>query len=568
LNFHHGLLGRALVGGIVVWGLWLPLSDVLRYPDRLSVVPNLETDAAAYYAFARDFASSWQLSALPSKHPPGWMVLLAGVRVMAGDSYIAGKVVSWAALVLTVSLSAWLARRVYGPTAAAIAAVLCATSPGLRAYVGTLQYEVVTGALFVLLLVLSTRVGDAKTRREAIRRASLAGMAGAALVLTRETFVLVVPIVTWWIWRQLQRTIGRESALVAAIALIVVAASPALVWSAVQTRHHKRLILISEKGPKEFQLGNNPLANGTYNETLVGIAEPSGFAYVRAFPSEALLLAARKVLYFFGVLRDGWNVPHPPAVWIWRTTTGAVPLAVIEPIVRGGWLLVICLIALYMLGREQLRSWCVLPATVAAILIVHVVTLASYRFAIPLLPVLYVIASGPLAAAARAAVPVLRVPIIAVTCVLIVGLAVAAQYQSWPLQTSYDAVDLDGIAAANEVDAVSGLPARVASARMGERPVVLLPDTYLSRGPLTLTVRMRRTNVGPSDATAVARIALRRLDGQLACVEDVSGAQLQADRFAEVVIQCRLVRDGPATLAIYSLGHEDLAISDVSLRWN
>ncbi len=552
---------------LVVWFAALPLRDVLAYPDRVSVLPNLQTDAAAYDAFARDLAASWQVSALPAKHPPGWMVLLASVYSVAGHSYVAGKLVSWAALLVSVALCGWLALRVYGPTAAAVAAVLCAASPGLRAYVGTLQYEVVTGALFALLLVLSTRVCDATRRGDAVRRAALAGAAGAALVLTRETFVLVVPIAAWWIWRRVGRAVDRRSALLAAGTLLVVATAPPLAWSTLQTVHHERLILISEKGPKAFQLGNNPLANGTYNEPLAGMAEPSGFAYVRAFPLQAVRLAARKVLYLFGILRDGWNVPHPAAVWIWRATTGALPLPMIEPVVRGGWLLAVCLIAFRTLGRDGLRTWWVLPATVSAILAVHVITLGSYRFAIPVLPVLYVMASGPLATLARAVVPALRTPIIAVTCALIAALAVAAQYRSWPLDVRYDAVDLDGIAAANEVDTVSRSPARLADARRGFRPVALLPDTYFPEGRLTVTVLIRRTSEPASITTPVARVALLHLDGQSACVGDVLAGQLQTDRFSEVAIPCRLTRDGPATLAVYSLGQADLTIDEVRLEW-
>src|SRR4029079_15520397 len=104
---------------------------------------------------------------------------------------------------------------------------------------------------------------------------------------------------------------------------------------------------------------------------LVGMAEPSGLAFVRAYPVKTLQLAARKALYFFGVLRDGWNVPQPAAIWVWRATTGIVPLPAITPIVSGGWLLAACMVALWCLGRDGLRLWWMLPVTVGAILAVH-----------------------------------------------------------------------------------------------------------------------------------------------------------------------------------------------------
>lgn len=548
------------------WFLLLPLRDILAFPDRVAVLPNLETDAAAYDAFARDFAASWEIAALPSKHPPGWMVMLGGVYALVGHSYVAGKMLSWLALVITVALCAWLAHRVFGRTAAIVAALLCASSPGLRGYVGTLQYEVVTGALFMLLLVLSVKAADAHTRGRALRAAALAGAAGAALVLTRETFVLVVPLAAVWLWRQLQARIDPRSSLLAALVVVGVAAAPALVWSAVQTLHYERLILISEKGLKEFQLGNNPLANGTYNEPLVGMAEPAGFAYIRSEPLGALRLAGRKVLYSFGVIRDGWNVPHPMTIWIWRATTGAVPLRVIEPIAGGGWLLVSFVAGLVVLRRSGWRRWWVLPATIAAILAVHVITLASFRFTVPLLPALYVVASGALAAKIPGAVAVLRAPAAAVGVATILVLAVAAQFRSWPLDAVYRAAALDGLSVANGVDPVSGSEIRIAEARGGARPVALLADTYLPQGTLTVTVRMRQTAL-PASERDVARIALVARDGTPGCAVDVPASHLPPDRFVDVPTSCHLAEDGPATLAVYTLGESDLAIETVRLTW-
>ena len=493
--------------------------------------------------------------------------MLASVYAVVGHSYVAGKLLSWFALVLSVALCAWLANRVYGRTAAVIAALLCASSPGLRAYVGTLQYEVVTGALFALLLCLATRVREAQAKHQATQRAVVAGIAGAALVLTRETFVLVVPLTAWWVWMQLRHRIGHRGALLAVTALLGIAAIPAIIWSAAQTVHYQRLILIAEKGPEEFQLGNNPVANGAYNEPLVGMSEPAGLEYIRAYPGDALRLAIRKVLYLFGVLRDGWNVPHPASVWIWRATTGALPLGLIEPAVRGGWLLVSCLLAVYMLRGEGLRAWWVLPATVSAILLVHVITLGSYRFAVPLLPVLYVLASGPLAALVRAAGALLRTRLTAVACGFIIVLSVAAQYQRWPLQVEYDATDLDGIQAVNGIDEVSRSLVRIADARRGVRPVAMLPDTYLPRGWLTAAVRLRRSSAAPDEARPVARVMLVHNDGEPACVVDVSSVQLQVNDFTEVAIPCFLKRDGAATFTVFSLAEADLAIDIVRLTW-
>jgi 4-amino-4-deoxy-L-arabinose transferase-like glycosyltransferase len=555
-----------VIVGCVAWFLVLPLRDVLTFPTRISVFPNLETDAAAYDAFARDFAATGDLAALPSKHPPGWMLMLAAVYAVAGPSYVAGKLVSWHALVVAVGLCAWLAKRMYGAAPAAIAALLCASSPGLRAYVGTLQYEIVTGTLFALLLVMSVRVVDSPGGRPLLRRAVAAGLAGAALVLTRETFVLVVMIVACWMWARLRRADARQALLASAL-MIATAALPPIVWSVVQSVHYERLILIAEKGPKEFQLGNHSLANGTYNEPLVGMGEPAGWPFVRAHPGRALELAFRKLLYMFGVLRDGWSAPHPPAVWIWRASTGILPLPSLESVVRGGWLLLASVAALVLLGRYGWQRWWAVPASVGAILAVHLITLGSFRFAVPLLPILYVLASGPLDALRRALLPAVRVPLVAASCAVILMLAVLAQFRSWPLDLTFEAADLDGLGAGNAIDDVSGAPVRVGDAQRGVRPIALLPDTYLPRGPVTVSVELQQTTATAGDR-AVARVAMLHLDGTPACSQDIGAAQLPAGTRTDVHTRCLLLRDGPATLAIFSLGETDLVIGTIRLSWN
>lgn len=567
------LARRAAVVALLGWFLLLPLTDILRYPDRVSVLPNLETDAAAYDQSARDLARTGALTSLDPKHPPGWIAMLAAVYALVGHSFVAGKMMSWAALVLTVWLCAAIARRVFGGVAAIIAAVLTASSPGLRAYVGTLQYEVVTAALFASFLLLSIRTTEASTPPEATRRAVLAGLAGAVLVLTRETFVLVVPLAAWWIWRtapmgdEVSRRKAWRPTLAIATLLVAVAAAPAVIWSAVQTAQHRRPILISDKAREVFDAGNNPRANGTYNEPLVGIGEPAGFAYIREHPGNTIYLAVRKLLYSFGVLRDGWNVPHALSVWIWRATTGVVPLNAIDPIVRGGWLMFACAMALWLLGRSGLTRWWVLPATCAAILLLHMITLASYRFAVPLLPIFYVLASGPLAVLTRRLVPVLRAPAVAVAVAGMLLITTAAQFQTWPLSVTYDAADLEGLAAANERDPISGTVARVADAAAGERPVVLLPDTYLPRGNVRVTTRIRRLQDGTADGKLAARMMMIPVDGVVACAANISAAELDATQFTDVAALCKLPRDGPVTLAVFSLGTVDLAVDTVRLEW-
>ena len=77
---------------------------------------------------------------------------------------------------------------------------------------------------------------------------------------------------------------------------------------------------------------------------------------------------------------------------------------------------------------------------------------------------------------------------------------------------------------------------------------------------------MRRTT-GEATTTPAARIALVELDGHVACTRDIGGDEVPPDRFATIGVPCRLSRDTPATLAVFSLGTADLAFEAVRLRW-
>ena len=549
----------------ILWCLWLPLADMRRYADRISVFPNLVTDAATYYDLARELSTSWQNN-IPTTYPPLWIGLMATVFSVTGPSYVAGKLISWTGLAITVLLAAWLANRVYGSTAAWMAALLCAASAGLRAYVGTLQYEVVTGTLLLASIVLAVRSVDTASLWQQRWRVVLAGFSGALLILARETFVIAVVLLAAWIALRAWRETSGRRALGRMALYLTMAVSLPLVWTVVQSAREGRFVPVTDKGPIVIALGNHPTANGTYNEPLVGMAEPAGFAFMRQYPRRTAVLFARKALYFWGILRDGWTAPQPVNVWIWRATTGAVPLQAIGAVVRGGWLLFALGISIWLLGRTRLVNWWVLPAIVIAVWAVHVISLSSYRFAVPVLPLSYVIVSGPVAAGLRRLGDVLRIPVVAIAALMAATIAVAAQFQRWPLRVDYEAVDLDGAAAANEPDAVAGRPVRLADARRGVRPMALLPDEYLPAGRLTATVRARRAS-DAADGSAL-RVALYHLDGTPACVADISVGQLPRDRFVDFEVPCQLRSDGPATLAVVTMGVADIAVERVNLSWH
>ena len=219
-----------------------------------------------------------------------------------------------------------------------------------------------------------------------------------------------------------------------------------------------------------------------------------------------------------------------------------------------------------MLGRDGLRRWWSLPIAVVALMAVHVAVLSSHRFAVPVLPVVFVLVSGPLAAAFARVAPILRTPAVAVSAVVLAAILVTDAVPIVAAQIARHAADLDGQAADNVVDPVSQTRVRFADAGRKERPIVLLTDEYLPRGPMRVEIGMRLASANPPAGT-VARIALIELDGHVACAREVASDILSNGRFETVALSCRVSKDTPATLAVFTLGIVDLAVDTVRLVW-
>jgi hypothetical protein len=363
------------------------------------------------------------------------------------------------------------------------------------------------------------------------------------------------------------KTPGRRTALLAALAVATIAIAPAAAWSAMQSIRSGTLVTISEKGPIVIELGHNTRANGTYNAPLVGIGPPTGLAFALQNPGREIVLSARKVLYFWGVLRDGWNVPRPSAVWLWRATTGLVPHEVFGALARGGWLLAFFLVSLAMLGRTGLARWWGIPAVVVALMTVHIITLSSHRFAVPGLPLVFVLISGPIASIFEQLRVLLRSRVVVAASALLITIVTAMQFQTWPLRMRMKTADLDGLLAENTGDDVAGHVVRTADAARGVRPVALLSDQFFARGTIRVSFGARRLSDSPNMAAPAVQISLVTLKGDAVCATEVRGAELVVDRFIPVVMMCRLPTDTVGTIAIVGLGLVDFALDELVLEW-
>jgi 4-amino-4-deoxy-L-arabinose transferase-like glycosyltransferase len=555
-----------MVAVLIAYCAWVPLQQVLRFPDRLSVLDNLQTDAQTYFELGRLIFEQGGVETMPPRHPPVWPVVVALSFAAGGVSYVTAKLVLWGSFIVLIAGCAWLASRLYGRVAAWAAALVCACSPAMHGYIGTVQYEVFAGALLLATLILAIRTIDATDTAHRVGFAVLTGLVGGILVLTREPFAVVIVLIATWMAQRVW-AINRRAAVTTGLTVVMLGAAPGLAWTIVQSVRYGQLITISEKGPIVVDLGHNPLANGTYNAPLVGVGEPTGLTFARQNPGREIVLSVRKVLYFWGVLRDGWNVPRPSAVFFWRATTGLVPYEFFAAFARGGWLLIFFVISLWTLGRAGLLRWWALPATVVAIMAVHVATLSSHRFAVSVLPVVFVLISGPVAYVAMRCVHALRSPTLLGAAIMLASVMTLMQFQSWPLQRQLDGAAMDGLDAANVHDPVAGVMVRFADAARGSRPIALLADEFLPRGTVRVRTYARQTGVAERNDGVAMRISLVGLDGTPACVHQVSPAELSRDRFTPQTMTCELPSDSVATLAIVTTGTIDLAVRDVTLEW-
>ena len=545
----------------------MPLLDILTHRERIAVLPSLQVDATTYDAIAHSLAVTGNVRDIPARQPPGFVVLVALVYWAFGHSWLTAKIVLWTALVASTALAFWLASRVWGSGAGVLAALLTATSPALRHYVGTIQYEVIAALGLLSLLILSVRVVEASRTPAILILAACAGLAGGLLALTREVFVGVFPLVWLWIGTRLRSRIGFHKALLSSITFLAIAATPIACWSVAQSRARGQAIFITDKGPATFALGNNPVASGTYN--VDRIVEPAGLAFFSQMPWAAAKLVVRKALYFWGVLRDGWNVPRPAAWWVYRGSGGLVPIEIALPLARGGWLLVGFLIGLVALFRRgSLGSWWILPAIVIAVFSAHVITLSSHRFAVPILPIVFVMISGP---AVTGLHRVLKRMSSGRWLALAAGAAVTAavglQWVPLRLQVRYQASSLDAMNEFNRVDPILGQSVRFVEAGRGRRTAMILPDEFLPSGDLRLTISGRRGHSQAAADVPVARVTVIAPDGSVACLEDIPLGILYEDRFSDVWIPCTLKSEGAATLLVETLGLVDLAFEDVILTW-
>ena len=186
--------------------------------------------------------------------------------------------------------------------------------------------------------------------------------------LVREVLVVLFPLALLAIGIRQARLRGARQVITAAAVMLVVFLTPVALWSWMQFERAGRVIFISEKSDLNLRIGNNPAANGAYHLQLRPILEPSGWRFIRENPGAAGRLALRKVMYFWGLARDPWTVPHRSAVVLSRALGSLVPFHWVLTLARGGILTILFIAGAIVLLRMHRPGLWVLPAVVLAIM--------------------------------------------------------------------------------------------------------------------------------------------------------------------------------------------------------
>lgn len=543
-------ISRTLLTLIIIVSTYLNMNFVRQYGGQLGCF-NLQIDSEIYHNLASAIVTEKALD-IPITHPPGYVVFLAALYTVFGINFLAPKIAFVVCISISILLTYRLGRRIFGCPEALVGAGLVAFSPLLSAYAATLQYEIFV--MFILLFTVTAGLAAVTTEHRVWRPGAwmLFGFLLALTVLSRETLILLVPIA-------LAATLAQQRPISARVFDAACLSVPLILgvggWIVFQYWNTGLLVPISNKGPVNFHIGNNPNATGTFNLVASSIGEPKGLEFIQQEPGWFLELSFRKFLYFFGFLRDGWGVPEPLAWHISRASAHLFPLNSALAVVRSALPLLAFLSMLVMRsrieGKQRLarRGRTALFLIILAALLPHLVFISSVRFLIPVYPFMALLA-------ATSIVFLLEFRSIRSTLTLIVASAGAVSIFVEPraLGTlSVSPESLEGTSIGLEIS--DGVEAAKLSPNTSNAPAAFVNEEYIGKGPFNLTFRARSTTPGSG------RIAFLLNDRTRACESDfATDAAVQSFSFP-----CFISGNGVVKPLIFIKGPESVFMSDVSI---
>lgn len=371
-------------------------TDFPRWPDGdhyLSIAHNLKDG----YGYRSDAPHATLGSLRPDVGPtsfwlPGYPLLLAGSFTLFGSTPRSVFVVQGLLSTLAVFGTGLLGRRLGGWPLATGAAALMALSPMQLVNVDRLTTETLATLLFVLLVIMASRVSGRGKRRVGPDAAALGAVIGLG-VLTRSAFVLPGALALLLVGWRLRRSASTRAALSVTAIAAGVAAVVILPWLV------RNAVLWGEpvyqtKSGANMVIGFSDVADGSYVTSAVPRLPPERFDelarnqrlvaqahdWIRTHPLASIRLGLEKILLFWSPFHD-----YKPVT----SLGGGLVFAWSAPV------LLLALVQLVWVVRERLWDWAGPVLLTLAYATTHAAAFSAVRFRVPVEPVLALLAAAP-----------------------------------------------------------------------------------------------------------------------------------------------------------------------------
>ena len=371
----------------------------------LPIVRSPQLDSFEYVEWGRRIAAGDFTWPVPPPHGPGYPFFLAAVLKISGGSLGAAVLVQAALGAVGCVLVARIARKFFGPPAALAAGLLLAAEGAVALVDVSLFSE---GLLLVLLAAALLRISP--DGPPAVRDALAAGAWIGLAALVRPTALFLLPVALGSVFLSPSRPArGSRCLAVAAAAAIVILP---VTW--VNLRETGAPLLVQGHGGFNFWIGNSPARDGLPSvrpgadwDRLEGEAVRAGFVTPgeqdRYFTRKTLREIGADPLRWVGLLgrKLVWTIQaeeirDPFSFYFFR---GEAPLLRFLP--GFGVLFPIALLGAVVACARSPRPWVLFGAT-AAWAASCTLLVTSFRYRLPLVPVLAVFAGAGCVEAGRA----------------------------------------------------------------------------------------------------------------------------------------------------------------------
>jgi 4-amino-4-deoxy-L-arabinose transferase-like glycosyltransferase len=285
---------------------------------------------------------------------PVYPYLCAAIYALTNHSWLALGMVHVFLGTLLVWLVFTCGRHVASTNAAIVAALIAAIHPGLIFYTTKFHNFVIDSVLFLAVLAAVLKFSPRRVWRSLIGLGVLIGIT----VLTRPTILVCLPMICWWIWRQLSGAWPTRSHKIGVLIIsLIVTVSP---WVIRNYLIHDQFVLTRSGSPMVFWLGNNPYqftgsaltpsGDGLFDESIPIPMRERLFELDDEIEQQALFMedAVRFVKAHPILFLKRWIVKF----WYfwWRSPQAGLFSPKIEYWVYQGYYLVMALFALLSLG--------------------------------------------------------------------------------------------------------------------------------------------------------------------------------------------------------------------------